>query len=298
MLLVHGTAATGEEAWVAPNDFASILRDRGFATCYVDLPAYALGPIQDSAEYVVAAIRSMSARAKRPIGIYSHSQGGLLTRWALTYWPSLRRDVADAVSASGSHHGTDGGRLKDVLNGLCNGSGCPPAFWQQMLDSNLLAAFNNGRDETPGPTSWTAIRTANDDIVQPVAGAALNGASNVLIQSVCPGRVANHDDARFDSVSFAALLDALRHPGPAKVSRFPKNVCDTPHAPGLNADTVKASQKQAGDDSVSRPWPTSPASRPSRPSRPTPTRPPPPRLMGRRGVGSPTSRVGSPSCMA
>lgn len=252
VLLIHGTAATGREAWVAPNDFASILRARGFATCYVDLPKYALGDIQTSAEYVVAAVRSMSARAKRPIAIYAHSQGGLLMRWALTYWPSLRPKVADAVSAAGSHHGTNGGRLKSELNALCNGPGCPPAFWQQMLDSHLLAAINNGRDETPGHTAWTTIRTSGDDIVQPVRGAALTGASNILIQKVCPGRKANHDDARFDSVSFAALIDALRHTGPAKTSRFSKHVCDKPYAPGLNADTVKASQDQASKDAVSR----------------------------------------------
>jgi hypothetical protein len=59
-------------------------------------------------------------------------------------------------------------------------------------------------------------------------------------------------DARFDSVSSAALIDALRHAGPAKASRFSKQVCDTQFAPGLNAATVKASQQQASKDSVSR----------------------------------------------
>ncbi len=253
VLLVHGTSATGREAFVAPVDFAAAVRATGSATCYVDLPEFSLGDIQTSAEYVVAAIRSVSRRAGRPIAVYAHSQGGLLTRWALTYWPSLRRQVADAVTASGSHHGTNGGRLAATLDALCGSRrGCPPAFLQQRLDSRLLAALNDGKDETPGPTAWTTIRTTGDDIVQPVSGAALKGATNVLIQAVCPGRVANHDDARFDSVSFAALVDALRHPGPAKVSRLPKDVCATPYAPGLKADAVKAAKAQASDDSVSR----------------------------------------------
>jgi hypothetical protein len=80
-----------------------------------------------------------------------------------------------------------------------------------------------------------------------------SGATNVLIQAVCPGREASHDDGRFDSVSFAALIDALRHSGPAKTSRFSGHVCDTPYAPGLDADTVKASEDQASKDSVSDP---------------------------------------------
>jgi triacylglycerol esterase/lipase EstA (alpha/beta hydrolase family) len=252
VLLIHGTSATGREAWVSPNDFASILRDRGFPTCYVNLPNYALGKIQTSAEYVVAAVRTMSARAKRPIAIYAHSQGGLLMRWALTYWPSLRSNVADAVSVSGNQHGTTGGRLESVLNELCADPGCPPSFLQQKVKSRLMAALNDGRDETPGPTAWTTIRTSNDDIVNPVAGSALKGATNVLIQAVCPGRQASHDDARYDSVSLAALIDALRHSGPAKTSRFSKNVCDAPYAPGLNADTITASQQQASKDSVTR----------------------------------------------
>ena len=198
VLLIHGTAATGREAWVAPNDFASILRARFEAlqpvtsTCPTT-PSATSEPARSTSS---PRSRSMSARAHRPIGIYAHSQGGLLMRWTLTYWPSLRRQVVDAVSASGSHHGANGGRLASVLIALCSGSGCPPAFWQQMLDAHLLAALNNGRDETPGPTRWTTIRTVNDDIVQPVEGAALEGATNVLIQAVCPGRYANHDDAR------------------------------------------------------------------------------------------------------
>lgn len=261
VLLVHGTSATGQEAWVAPNDFAAILRDRGFATCYVDLPEYALGEIPTSAEYLVAAVRAMVARAQRPIAIYGHSQGGLVTRWALTYWPSLRLKVADAVSAAGSHHGTNGGRLSTTLDLLCKGPGCPPSFWQQMLGSNLLAAINNGRDETPGPTAWTTIRSTGDDIVQPVSGIALQGAANVLIQKVCPGREANHDDTRFDSVAFAALVDALRHKGAARPARFPADVCASPYAPGLNAEKVKASQEQAGNDSAARTIGHQPAAR-------------------------------------
>ncbi len=251
VLLVHGTSVNGTEAWVAPNDFGAVLRARGLATCYVDLPQHALGDLQVSAEYVVAAIRTVSRRARRPIAVYAHSQGGLLTRWALTYWPSLRRKVADAVSAAGSHHGTDGASLKTALEVLC-GVGCPPAFLQQKLGSELLGALNNGRDETPGPTAWTTIRSTDDDIVQPADGSKLEGATNVLIQAVCPGRTDNHEDTRFDSVSYAALIDALRHKGPAKPRRFAKDVCARPYAPGLDPERVKASQDQAKSDSLMR----------------------------------------------
>jgi len=245
VLLIHGTGGGGKEEWVAPLDFLKSVSDAGYPVCYVELPDKALTDIQISAEYVVNAIRRVRRIAGRPIALYGHSQGGLLARWALTYWPSLRSKVADAVSIAGTQHGTNGAAGAALLDALCQPSaGCPPAFWQQKIGSNLERALNNGRDETPGPTAWTTVRTTGDDVVQPQTGAhptsALRGASNVLIQSVCPGRATNHIKAAYDSVSFATLIDALRHDGAARPSRFSGAVCSRPYAPGLSAPVVDA----------------------------------------------------------
>ncbi len=245
VLLIHGTGGGGREEWVAPVDFRKSVSQAGYPSCYVELPDKALTDGQTSAEYVVNAIRRMRRMAARPIALYGHSQGGLLARWALTYWPSLRSQVADAVSVAGTQHGTNGAAAAALLNSLCQPSpGCPPAFWQQKIGSNLEKALNNGRDETPGPTDWTTVRTTGDDVVQPQTGAhptsALRGASNILIQRVCPGRATNHIKAAYDSVSFAALIDALRHEGAARPSRFSGKVCSHPYASGLSALIVDA----------------------------------------------------------
>ena len=73
----------------------------------------------------------------------------------------------------------------------------------------------------------------------PQAGAnpasSLKGASNILIQSVCKGRKTSHVGALFDSVTWAALFDAVAHSGPAKTPRFPKTVCAKPFGPGIDA---------------------------------------------------------------
>jgi triacylglycerol lipase len=244
VLLIHGTGGSGKEEWVAPVDFRKSVSDAGYPVCYVELPDKALTDVQTSAEYVVNSIRRVRRMAGRPIALYGHSQGGLLARWALTYWPSLRSQVADAVSIAGTQHGTNGAGAATLLNSLCRSPGCPPAFWQQKIGSNLEKALNNGRDETPGPTAWTTVRTTGDDVVQPQTGAhptsALRGASNILIQRVCPGRATNHIKAAYDSVSFAALIDALRHNGAARPSRFSAKVCSHPYAPGLSAPIVNA----------------------------------------------------------
>jgi triacylglycerol lipase len=69
---------------------------------------------------------------------------------------------------------------------------------------------------------------------------ALKGATNVVIQSVCPGRVVSHIGTALDSVTFAAFADALSHDGAARLSRLPKDVCAHPYAPGLDEPGTNA----------------------------------------------------------
>jgi hypothetical protein len=86
---------------------------------------------------------------------------------------------------------------------------------------------------------YTTVRSLTDETVQPQGGrhptSSLEGASNILIQSVCPGRTTSHIGTAVDSVTFAALVDAIAHGGKekrgaAKVSRFPPDVCSHPYA--------------------------------------------------------------------
>ena len=209
--------------------------------CLVDYPDYTTADIQVSAQYLVNAIRVVSRRAHQRVAVYGISQGALLPRWALTYWPSLRRRVTDVVAAAGTQHGTT---VIDQTPAFCGPyRGCPPAVWQQAATSNLLRALNRpGRDETPGPTSWTTVRSATDEVVQPQTGphptSALAGATNILIQDVCPGRAVSHIATEADSVTIAALRDAITHRGPAKVSRLGAGVCARPYGPGIDATVL------------------------------------------------------------
>ncbi|QEC48338.1 hypothetical protein FSW04_12685 [Baekduia soli] len=204
----------------------------GHPYCAVTFPQHATADLQVSVQYLVAAIRTTARRAGRPVAVAGVSQGGLLARMALTVWPSLRARVSDVVSVSGTQHGAP-------ASPSCATQGCPPAFWQQAQGSNLLRALNNGRDETPGrDTAWTTVRSATDEIVRPQTGAhptsALRGASNILIQSVCPGRQVSHLATTVDSVTLAVLRDAVRHAGPARASRLPRTVCSHPYGDGLD----------------------------------------------------------------
>ena len=228
VLLVTGTGYTGEEAFLLGS---GALHTLAKPVCYVDFPYRTTGDIQTSVQYLVAGIRTLYKQAGRSIAIYGISQGGLLPRWALTYWPSLRKMVSDVIAVAGTQHGS-------TIIGPCNSTKpCVPAEWQQLAGSNLLKAINREPDESPGSTSWTTIRTSTDEVVQPQTGAsptsALKGATNILIQDVCPGRSVTHVGSAVDSVSFAAAKDAMLNPGPAKVSRLPATICSTLYAPGI-----------------------------------------------------------------
>jgi hypothetical protein len=231
VMLVTGTGASGDEAYAIGKPAFDAY---GAPVCWVNFPNHTTADIQVSAQYLVAGLRTMSARAGRPVAVFGISQGGLLPRIALTYWPSLRAKVSDVLAAAGTQHGTTAGDIA-----TCRREGCTPAAFQQRAGSKLLKALNRrGRDETPGPTAWTTVRSATDETVQPTTGphptSALRGATNVLIQSVCPGREVTHIGTALDSVTFAAFEDAITHRGPAKVSRLPAGVCDHPYAPGLD----------------------------------------------------------------
>ena len=233
IMLVTGTGATGEEAYgIGKGAFDAF----GHPVCDVDFPAFTTGDIQIAAQYLVFGIREEARRAGQPIGVIGISQGGLLPRIALTYWPSLRPKVTDVLAAAGTQHGTTVGRR------CSKGRPCAPANWQQAAGSNLLRALSRQPDESPGPTAWTTVRSSTDETVQPQTGAhpasSLKGATNILIQSICPGRTTSHIGTAVDSVTFAAFADALAHPGAAGVARLPADVCSHPYAPGLDEQTT------------------------------------------------------------
>ena len=216
VLLVHGTGVTPEENWSF--NYRAVLPEQGWTTCTVRLPDRALGDIQVASEYVVAAVRTMAARAGGPVDVLGHSQGGLEPRWAVRWWPGIRSLVDDLVTLAAPHHGTV------VADGGC-ANGCAPAIQQMRPGSKFLAALNEG-DETPGDISYTSVGTRTDQLVQPVESTALaGGATSIILQDLCPGRPVDHVGIVTDAPTFALVVDAFTSPGPADVARFDAAQC-------------------------------------------------------------------------
>jgi triacylglycerol esterase/lipase EstA (alpha/beta hydrolase family) len=215
VLLVHGTGATAAENWGW--NYARVLPALGFTTCTVELPNRALGDVQRSAEYVVHAVRAMAAATGRDVDVVGHSQGGLEPRWAVRWWRDVRAAVDDLVVLGTPNHGT-------AMANVVGAAGCTGSCLQMQVGSAFLTALNEG-DETPVGVDHTSVWTVTDELVQPswpaaAATAHLDGAWNVPVQALCPGRPVEHLGLVADAVVHDAVVDALVNPGGADPARF------------------------------------------------------------------------------
>lgn len=224
VLLVHGTGTTGAETW--PDGLGKTLPLMGFDWCMVELPDRALGDIQTSSEYVVAAVRELHDGAGRRVDLIGHSQGAVEIRWAVRFWPDVRAAADDLITLAGANDGVQ------TANSSCGLGYCAPALWQMRVGAALEAALNR-IPAPPGP-SYTAIYSSTDELVQPASSGTFQGASNVLIQDICPGRYVEHAYLPFDAAAVAIALDALQNPGAADPARVSRSACDQVAGPGID----------------------------------------------------------------
>jgi hypothetical protein len=233
-LLVHGTALSPKENWSWSYQRAFDAAGRPY--CTVTLPGHAMGDIQDAAVEVVSALRTMYAATGRKVEYVGFSQGGMIGRWALKWWPDTRAMVDDYVGIDPSNHGT-----LDAYP-VCAVNGCAPSIWQQQTGSHFLAALNAG-GETFAGIDYTVVYSRTDEVVTPNLGP--NGSSalhtgggtivNVAAQEICPLDLSEHlAMGTYDPVAYALVLDALTHAGPADKARIDRRVCTLAFMPGVD----------------------------------------------------------------
>jgi hypothetical protein len=236
VLLVPGTTLTPSTnySW----NYERSLSAAGIPWCTIALPQAATGDISIAGEYVVYALRTMHARAGRRVDILGFSQGGMVPRWALRFWPDTRTMVDDYVALDPSNHGTI------LANGICS-VGCAAAIWQQRADSMFLTALNRGAETFAGP-AYTVIYSHFDNVVVPNtsdsgSSALHTGAGqirNVAVQDICPADTSDHlAMGSYDNVGYRLAMDAFSHPGTAKPERIDPAVCTTALQPGVNPAT-------------------------------------------------------------
>ena len=231
VLLIHGTGSTPHEAWGW--GYANALPADGYGVCTVTLPNRAVGNFTLSAQYAVHAARFAYRQSGRKIAIVGHSQGGFIAAWIAKFWPDVARNATDIISLAGPMQGTA------LANTICVGGSCTPLTWQLRVGSQHTAALVNAPLQKGA--AITSISSQLDEIVfpQPLAS-MLPGASNIVLQSICPLRTTEHGLMLADAVGYALVLDALRHDGGAVAARIPRALCLQQTLPG--ADMTAAAQ--------------------------------------------------------
>jgi hypothetical protein len=241
VLLVQGTGATAKDNWSWNYERALTMRE--IPWCHIDLPEQATQDVQRSGEFVVYAIRTMRARSGRKIAIFGHSQGGMVPRWALRFWPDTRAMVDDLVGFAPSNHGTTEARD-------CAGGGCSAAATQQSDQAEFMKALNSFAETWAG-ISYTSVYTRIDQTVKPNEDAETGSSSlrtgegrrtNVAIQDICPNAKSEHlAIGTVDPIAYALAMDAIANDGPADPKRVPLTVCAEPFHEGYDPVTGPAS---------------------------------------------------------
>jgi pimeloyl-ACP methyl ester carboxylesterase len=232
VLLLSGTGADPDEAFdwgVEP-----VLATEDLPTCVSVAPDHNNADIAVRGEYVAHAVRAIAERSGRKVAVVGHSQGGVVIRWALRFWPDLRPLVSDVVALGPPTEGAA------PLAAGCTGI-CSAAQWQQRAGSEFLAALNSGLRTFPG-IDYTVVTSATDDVVTPTPAASAlpvgepggGAVVNVAVQELCPGRPVDHVAlGTSDTVALALVVDALQNPGPADVARAGAQGCGRISARGI-----------------------------------------------------------------
>lgn len=242
VLLIHGTAldVANNFAW----NWIPALNQTETPFCTIELVSNGMGDAQESAERVVLALKEMKRIGGQEVDIMGYSQGGMIPRFAIKYFPEVIDWIDDLVAISPSNHGSSD------ADGMCQFSSCAASLWQQTSTSNFLAALNAEGLESVAGVDYTVIYTRYDQVVTPNFDSPLgtasspiqNGGENVInieMQSVCPSNVSDHlASGTVDGLAYALAIDAFDNAGVASPDRLPEGICNEPFMPGVDPATA------------------------------------------------------------
>lgn len=180
---------------------ADRLRATGRKATVVELPGTGTDDLAGQAR-VLDGYVTRELRAGAPsVDMVGYSAGGVVVRfWVQAYdGPRKARRV---VTLGSPHHGAELAGTGSLLVP----DACPAACQQLAPGSRFLAGL---RSPVPVPPLWLSLWTVDDRTVTPPESARLDGAVNVPIQSVCPGRQVSHSELPTDPVVTAMVVAAL-----------------------------------------------------------------------------------------
>jgi triacylglycerol lipase len=202
-----GGSTTGLDA------LAAVLRRHGKDAQVLRLPGDGRGDLDAQARVLGTAVTAALARTHAAsVDVIGYSAGGVVARlWVRDHGGASQ--ARRVITLGAPHHGTEVAGFADaVLPGAC-----PTACQQLATDSPLLAALNAG-DETPAGPSFVSIWTTQDDVVIPPDSAALAGAMDITVQSVCAGDLVRHSGLPTDENVAAMVVRELAAGPPVQLA--------------------------------------------------------------------------------
>jgi triacylglycerol esterase/lipase EstA (alpha/beta hydrolase family) len=191
------------------------LESTGRRVIVVHLPGSGTGDLREAAKVLQRDAEQALAAGAPSVDVVGYSAGGVTAR----YWAKeLGGDrIARRIVTLGSpHHGT---MLATV--GAAFGPVCTLGCRQLAPGSELLQALNSG-DETPDGPRWLSMWSTNDEVVTPPETARLDGAANIVLQSICPQVLVHHGE--FPATPLVVGL-VLRAVGSGDVPRPSRDDC-------------------------------------------------------------------------
>lgn len=186
---------------------ADRLRADGRTVTVLTLPGDGTGDLEAQAALLDTTVEDLLRRTGAPsVDLVGYSAGGVVVRlWAKEYDADLARRIV--MLGAPSHGASVAGLAGAFVPGAC------PVGCQQLSPGSALLDQLNTGDETPGGPAYLSVFSSTDEIVTPPETSRVSGATNVLLQDVCPGVTVRHGGLPNDPLPVALTLAALG-PGP------------------------------------------------------------------------------------
>lgn len=180
----------------------------GRTATVLDLPGNGTGDLREAAQVLDDAAQDALDDGAPSVDVVGYSAGGVTARW----WAAEQdgADVARRIVTLGSPH--HGAQIAAVGAAIAPES-CPEGCRQLAPGSELLAELN-ATDETPDGPLWTTVWTDQDEVVTPPESARLEGATEVVVQQVCPGTSLTHGALPRSPLVAAVVLEVLSPQAP------------------------------------------------------------------------------------
>jgi triacylglycerol lipase len=223
-VLAHGASANMTANW---QTFAPLLANNGYcvyALTYgvpagTPFPLNQIGgrnPMEQSAAELGAFIdRVLAATGAAKADIVGHSEGSLMPDYYVKFLGGAGK-VSDYVALTPLWNGSNVADLANIYV-LARMFGLGPVV-DTIVDKIFPAArqFLTGSDflkklgdpAVPG-VKYTTVMTKHDEAVVPYTSGFLNGATNVVLQDLCPQDFAGHGMVGFDPNATQVVLNTL-----------------------------------------------------------------------------------------